>query len=111
MDGRRLEPLSVARRRHSSLVRCQSVEAAAAFGAGLGRAHRVAVVAGQPDADTRDRVAGRVERDVQSGRANGVDGTPAVFINGERYLGDRDVASLREAVAGKPRTMATGSDT
>ena len=45
------------------------------------------------------RFAERIERDVQSGRANGVEGTPSVFINGERYLGARDVASLREAVA------------
>ena len=48
------------------------------------------------------RFADRVERDVQSGIPNGVDGTPSIFINGERYLGARDVASLHEAVAGKP---------
>ena len=45
------------------------------------------------------RFAERIERDVRSGRANGVEGTPSVFINGERYLGGREVASLREAVA------------
>ena len=45
------------------------------------------------------RFAERIERDVQSGRANGLEGTPSVFINGERYIGARDVASLREAVA------------
>lgn len=45
------------------------------------------------------RFAERIERDVRSGEANGVEGTPSVFINGERYLGARDVASLREAVA------------
>lgn len=44
--------------------------------------------------------AGRVERDVQSGVANGVEGTPSVFINGERYRGRRDEASLRKAIAG-----------
>jgi NhaA family Na+:H+ antiporter len=43
--------------------------------------------------------ADRVERDVESGRANSVNGTPSVFINGERYRGPRDVASLREAIA------------
>jgi protein-disulfide isomerase len=42
--------------------------------------------------------ADRVERDVQSGIANGVNGTPSVFIDGERYMGARDVASLREVV-------------
>jgi len=43
--------------------------------------------------------AERVERDVQSGIANGVEGTPSVFINGERYHGGRDVGSLQEAIA------------
>ena len=42
--------------------------------------------------------AERVERDVQSGIANGVEGTPSVFINGERYHGGRDENSLREAI-------------
>jgi formate-nitrite transporter family protein len=44
--------------------------------------------------------AGRVEHDVQSGVANGVEGTPSIFINGERYHGKRDEGSLREAIAG-----------
>jgi protein-disulfide isomerase len=44
--------------------------------------------------------AGRVERDVQSGSASGVEGTPSIFINGERYRGRRDEASLRKAIAG-----------
>ena len=43
--------------------------------------------------------AARVERDVQSGIANGVEGTPSIFINGERYHGKRDEASLRHAIA------------
>ncbi len=43
--------------------------------------------------------AARVERDVQSGIANGVEGTPSVFINGERYHGKRDEGSLRRAIA------------
>ncbi len=42
--------------------------------------------------------AERVERDVQSGIANGVEGTPSVFINGERYRGRRDEGSMREAI-------------
>lgn len=45
------------------------------------------------------RFADRVERDVQTGAANGVHSTPTLFINGERYRGARDVASLREAIA------------
>jgi len=48
------------------------------------------------------RFMGRVERDVESGAANGVRGTPSVFINGERYRGPRDVASLRQAIASAP---------
>ena len=47
-------------------------------------------------------IMGRVERDVESGAANGVRGTPSVFINGERYRGPRDVASLRQAIASAP---------
>lgn len=43
-------------------------------------------------------LADRIERDIQSGRANGVKGTPSVFINGDRYLGARDVPSLRDAI-------------
>ena len=43
--------------------------------------------------------AERVERDVQSGIANGVEGTPSIFINGERYHGKRDEGSLRHAIA------------
>jgi protein-disulfide isomerase len=46
------------------------------------------------------RFAPRVERDVNSGDANGVDGTPTVFINGEPYTGGLDFASLRAAVVG-----------
>ena len=43
--------------------------------------------------------APRVERDVQSGSANGVAGTPSVFINGARYRGPRDIASLSHALS------------
>ena len=44
------------------------------------------------------RSAERVQRDVESGAANGVDRTPSVFINGDRYLGPRDVATLGQAL-------------
>jgi len=47
---------------------------------------------------TAHKYAERVERDVQSGSANGVEGTPSIFINGERYRGKRDERSLREAI-------------
>jgi protein-disulfide isomerase len=71
---------------------------------GLANLERQAMVAGvDPSAfraalKTR-RFAARIERDIRSGRANGVDGTPSVFINGERYLGARDTAALRAAIA------------
>jgi protein-disulfide isomerase len=42
--------------------------------------------------------AGRVEEDVRSGTANGVTGTPTLFLNGERYTGFYDTESLFEAV-------------
>ncbi len=47
----------------------------------------------------KHQFAERVERDVQSGIANGVEGTPSIFINGERYHGKRDEATLRQAIA------------
>jgi protein-disulfide isomerase len=43
--------------------------------------------------------APRVERDVESGRAGGVRGTPSLFINGAFYRGPRDRASLIAALA------------
>ena len=47
--------------------------------------------------------AERVERDVRSGSANGVRGTPSIFINGERYRGERDAATMREHLAALSR--------
>jgi protein-disulfide isomerase len=43
--------------------------------------------------------AARVNRDVESGRAGGVRGTPSLFINGTLYRGSRDRASLVAALA------------
>jgi formate-nitrite transporter family protein len=74
-----------------------------------GREAGVDPVALRAALETR-RFRDRVERDVQSGSANGVGGTPSIFINGERYLGARDVASLRAAMAAAlGGTMASGS--
>ena len=42
--------------------------------------------------------ADRVEADLRSGAANGVTGTPTLFLNGERYTGFYDTESLTEAV-------------
>ncbi len=62
-------------------------------------------VALRPGLETH-RFAGRVERDVQSGIANGADGTPTVFINGQLYSGALDVGSVRDAVEGKAPSAA-----
>ena len=43
-------------------------------------------------------IATRVERDVESGTRSGVDGTPSLFIDGTRYRGLRDLASLGGAL-------------
>jgi protein-disulfide isomerase len=50
------------------------------------------------DAVERHEFAGRVERDLKSGQAAGVNVTPTVFINDERYDGLRNVPGLREAI-------------
>ncbi len=43
----------------------------------------------------------RVEADVASGVRSGVEGTPALYIDGVRYDGFYDVESLEEAVEGR----------
>jgi len=51
------------------------------------------------DLDLQDpAVRARIERDVDSGISSGVDGTPSLFIDGGRYEGPRDTASLEEAL-------------
>jgi protein-disulfide isomerase len=52
----------------------------------------------------RDRtgpaVLARIRRDVDSGRASGVLGTPTLFIDGVVYLGAHDAPSMLEALTG-----------
>jgi predicted DsbA family dithiol-disulfide isomerase len=51
------------------------------------------------DADlSSERFARRVEEDFASGQASGVVGTPTFFINGMRYVGEKDYESLRRAI-------------
>lgn len=51
------------------------------------------------DSDLADPAVGaRVERDLDSGLRNGVDGTPALFIDSRRYYGPRDATSLSRAL-------------
>ncbi|HEY7118696.1 MAG TPA: DsbA family protein [Tepidisphaeraceae bacterium] len=58
------------------------------------------------DADlSSERFAKRVAEDFASGQASGVTGTPTFFINGARYVGDRDYESLRQTITdAQPRS-------
>jgi protein-disulfide isomerase len=49
-----------------------------------------------------------VRRDFRRGVQDGVNGTPTLFINGHRYDGPRDRASLAEAIAGLLPASAPG---
>ena len=68
------------------------------------------------DADRfeRDRrssqVIERVERDLASGEASGVQGTPTFFVNGTRHDGAYDLESLRSAVVGQLRSASEHQD-
>ncbi|MEV6931287.1 thioredoxin domain-containing protein [Dactylosporangium sp. NPDC051485] len=53
---------------------------------------------GLPDAGGTRAHHERVERDMDSGKANGVDGTPAFFINGARHHGGLEFDVLSEAL-------------
>jgi protein-disulfide isomerase len=53
------------------------------------------------ESEVADRATkARIERDVESGEQSGVDGTPSLFIDGRRYRGSRDPASLGRALGG-----------
>lgn len=41
---------------------------------------------------------GRVRQNISSGAKSGVHGTPTIFINGVRYTGELDLASLMKAI-------------
>jgi protein-disulfide isomerase len=45
-----------------------------------------------------ERFGRRVAEDFESGRASGVTGTPTFFVNGVRYVGEKDYASLKAAI-------------
>jgi len=45
----------------------------------------------------------RIQRDFQGGIRSGVNGTPTLFIEGTRYDGERDAASLIEALRARAR--------
>jgi protein-disulfide isomerase len=47
-----------------------------------------------------DNIAARIDRDLASGQASGVEGTPTFYINGRRHDGPYDVESLRTAIVG-----------
>jgi protein-disulfide isomerase len=56
------------------------------------------------DADRFDRdrrshgIAGRIDRDLDSGERSGVEGTPTFYVNGIRHDGGYDLDSLRPAI-------------
>jgi protein-disulfide isomerase len=52
------------------------------------------------------RFAARVERDVRSGLASVVGGTPSIFIDGEFYFGARDARTMRRFLATKAGRVA-----
>jgi protein-disulfide isomerase len=45
-----------------------------------------------------ERFARRVREDYESGIASGVAGTPTFFVNGVRFVGEKDEVTLREAI-------------
>jgi protein-disulfide isomerase len=53
------------------------------------------------------KVRERVDRDLASGEASGVQGTPTFYVNGIRHDGSYDVESLRSAVVGH---LGSGSE-
>jgi formate-nitrite transporter family protein len=64
-------------------------------------AERIGLDLEQFEADLADPAIGaRIERDIESGVASGVDGTPSLFIDGRRYPGPRDAESLGRAMGG-----------
>jgi protein-disulfide isomerase len=50
------------------------------------------------DALARHNHAARIRQDFMSGVRSGVNGTPSFFINGQKYEGNYDLASLTEAI-------------
>jgi protein-disulfide isomerase len=66
-------------------------------------AERIGLDPEQFEADlAHPAIGARIERDVESGAASGVDGTPSLFIDGRRYPGPRDAQSLGRAMGGTP---------
>ena len=56
----------------------------------------------------RHRYADRIAEDVASADASGVAGTPSFFINGKRYEGAYDLATLTAAVRAARTRAAAG---
>ena len=58
----------------------------------------------QFDRDRRSaEIAGRIDRDLDSGERSGVEGTPTFYVNGIRHEGGYDLESLRPAIAASVR--------
>src|SRR5262249_26888245 len=56
------------------------------------------------DSDTVKKV---VARDLDDGEKAGVEGTPTVYINGQRYNGDLDLADVRKVIDAELKRVAT----
>jgi protein-disulfide isomerase len=54
-----------------------------------------------------DGVKKTVARDLSDGEKAGVEGTPTVFINGQRYNGDLDLDAVRKVIDGELKRVAT----
>jgi protein-disulfide isomerase len=54
---------------------------------------------------------GRVRHDFLTGVRSGVNGTPSLFINGERYDGPRDAGSLIDLLKAMRELQRQGRDT
>jgi NhaA family Na+:H+ antiporter len=52
------------------------------------------------------QVAQRIDRDLSSGEASGVDGTPTFYVNGTRHDGGYDLDDLRPAILAHLRGKA-----
>jgi protein-disulfide isomerase len=63
-------------------------------------AERVGLDLGRLDSDLLDpALEARIQLDVDGGLRSGVDGTPSLFVDGRRYRGPRDPATLSRVLA------------
>jgi protein-disulfide isomerase len=54
-----------------------------------------------------DAIKKTVARDLDDGEKAGVEGTPTVFINGQRYNGDLDLPEVRKVIDAELKRVTT----